>query len=121
MPERESFQERRLFPRFVIQIPANFIDPSSNQASHISTHDISVEGLGIFLDKALNSGAKLEVCLKMMDNGEEIITKGRIVWISPIDAHKYRVGIKLDGLQLQPIPLVLRTIRLHLDARTRYR
>lgn len=117
MSKPEYFQERRIFPRFTIQIPVSYADPSIKQTVNTYTHNISVEGLGLLVDTPLTCGTILEVCLRMTDNGEEIITKGKVIWRSLIQ-DRYRVGVKLDGPQLQPIPMVLRIIQSRLNFRS---
>lgn len=116
MSETNFLKERRVFPRFAIPISVRYTAPDLILTIETSTHDISAEGLGLFLDKPLNVGTKLEVCLRMADNGEEIFVKGKIVWINPISSDKYRLGVKLESSGLQPIPLVLRTIQSRLKS-----
>lgn len=115
MSEIQYTQERRIFPRFTVQIPAGFIASPLTQTPNTWTHDISVEGLGLFSYKKLTRGTPVEVYLQMKDNDEEIIAKGKIIWIEP-DKNKYRIGIKLEEKHLQPISLVLRILHLNLNS-----
>jgi hypothetical protein len=105
-----QFKEKRLHPRFAVSIPVQYTDPSLNASFQTQTHDISEEGLGLITDKALNADTLLEICLRMTDNGQEIPAKGRVVWSKKLASDKYRIGLKLEGTKLKPIPLVLRIL-----------
>ncbi|MFH0935264.1 MAG: PilZ domain-containing protein [Candidatus Omnitrophota bacterium] len=113
-----GFREKRIFPRFPVAIQVTLMDPSlCGQTIEAETNDISVSGIGIITQQQLTPGIELRICLRMHDNGEEIYLKGKAVWINAIGSgngsRKYRVGIKLDGLELKPIPLVLRFLNSH--------
>ncbi|MDI6606242.1 MAG: PilZ domain-containing protein [Candidatus Omnitrophota bacterium] len=104
-----GFREKREFPRFPVSIQVTLMDPSlCGQVLGAETKDISVGGVGIITENKLSPGIDLNICLHMSDNGEEINLKGKAVWIAAIDPERYRVGIKLEGSDLKPIPLVLR-------------
>lgn len=120
MPEPEYFKERRIFHRFTINIPASYVDPLLNKTLNAQTHDISVEGLGLVSERKLTVGTILEICLQMTDNGEKIVVKGKVVWLTLTDDNKYRAGIKLEGPRLEPVPLVLRTIQSQLNSKSSY-
>jgi len=120
MQEAQHVKERRVFYRFSINIPVSYVDPSLNKVVNAYTHDISVEGLGLVTDTEIICGTILKICLQMADNGEKILTQGKAVWSNPTDDNKYRVGIKLDGLTLEPISLVLRTIQSQLNTHSFY-
>jgi Tfp pilus assembly protein PilZ len=104
-----GFKDKRAFPRFPISIRVTLMDPYlCGQIIVAQTKDISVGGVGIITENKLTAGSELNICLYMSDNGEEINLKGKAVWITAIDSERYRVGVKLEGCNLKPIPLVLR-------------
>ncbi|MCM8795856.1 MAG: PilZ domain-containing protein [Candidatus Omnitrophica bacterium] len=112
------FKERRLFPRFTVHIPVDF--SSNKERSFLSgyTNDISVEGIGLVVTRPIDCGTPLELYLNLPDNSEKIFIKGRVIWSKPVEEGKYRVGIKLHSLALDPIPLVLRIINYNLSHHT---
>lgn len=106
-----DFKEKRGYPRFTVRIPVRYTDPNLNAAIQTQTYDISQEGLSLFTDKELAPETSLDVYLQMTDNGEEIPARGRVIWSKKFTAQdKYRVGLKLEGQKLKPIPLVLRIL-----------
>lgn len=104
-------QERRIYPRFAISIPALCCVVDSNELSRGYTHDICAGGLCLVANTTFPRGALVDVVLEMLDTGERIYNKGMIVWYQEIDSSNARLGIKLDGF-LKPIPLVLRSIKI---------
>jgi len=106
-----SFIEKRAYPRFPVMIPAACPLSSQEDKARAYTHDISVQGLGLALNRELPNGSEVEVVLYMSDNGEEINKKGTVIWSRKSNGNGYRAGIQLSGDDtLKPIPLVLRTI-----------
>jgi len=108
--ENPSFVEKRAFSRFNIAIPLVYSEANSAETILAQTYDIDTEGLSIITDKQLPCGASLDICLRMVDNDEQIYRKGKVIWSDMLDSGKYRIGIKLEEPKLKPIPLVLRTI-----------
>lgn len=106
-----AFIEKRAFPRFLVNIPLCYSEANTDRISQAETHDISAEGVGIIANEYLPVGTYLDIRLRMLDDGTEIERKGRIVWSNCLEANKYRVGVKLEGKSLKPIPIVLRTIK----------
>ena len=115
-----SFKEKRVFLRLNVKIPASYIASSLNNPVNTYTHDISVKGLGLVVDKKLNCGTLLEICLNMSDNNEKILTRGTVIWSNPVNSNQYRIGIKFDGPRLKPIPLVLRILQVNLNRHPYY-
>jgi len=110
MPE-DSFNEKRSATRFPVHIQADFDDPAfSGEIIPSETNDIGSDGLGLLTDKELLPGIELNIILRMRDNGEEFRLKGKVIWTSLTVTGKYRVGVKLEGPRLKPIPLVLRVL-----------
>jgi Tfp pilus assembly protein PilZ len=111
-----NFQEKRKFTRFEANLPLKNAQRNTVKEINGYTHDLSSQGIGMFAKEGLSIGTQLDIRLFMPDNGEELRTSGRVVWLVKVEAEKYRVGIELNNTDLKPIPLVLRTIRM----RTRY-
>lgn len=103
-------QEKRKLVRFTIAIPLKYIKISVQDLNSSLTHDISGQGLGIITPEDLPLNTPLLVCLKIPDNGEEILLEAEAVWSIRTDNSHYRCGLKLKNKQIKPIPLVLRTI-----------
>jgi len=113
--ENLAFTEKRTYPRFNVSIPLSCFDLNSDKKINAQSHDISTEGLGIIVVKPIPVGAELDICIHMLDNGEKIYRKGKVVWSNEIDSGSYRIGIRLEEQKLDPVPLVLRTIMAQKD------
>jgi hypothetical protein len=112
MPDSYPTEKRKLV-RFLVTIPLKYAKAAVNDLSlngTICTHDISGQGIGLITSEEVPVNTPLNICLKVPDNGEEIQLDAEVVWSKQIGESKYRCGLKLKGVQLKPIPLVLRTI-----------
>ncbi len=103
-------QEKRKAVRFLIAIPLKCVKGKEKDLNSTCTHDISCQGLGLISSEELPLNTPLLICLKVPDNGEEIVLEAEVIWSMQIDASKYRSGLKLNNHPIKPIPLVLRTI-----------
>ena len=103
-------QEKRKLVRFLIAIPLKYIAVNVKNLNSSCTHDISSQGLGLISPEELPLNTPLALCLKVPDNGEEILLEAEVIWSMQIDGSKYRSGLKLKNCPIKPIPLVLRTI-----------
>ncbi len=103
-------QEKRKCVRFSIAIPLKYVKASINKLNSSLTHDISGQGLGLITPENLPLNTPLVLCLKIPDNGEEILLEAEAVWSIRADNSHYRCGLQLKNTQIKPIPLVLRTI-----------
>ena len=108
--EDPDFQERRKVIRFQVQIPLHYSDPSRNSQEIFKTHDISSDGLGVLSRRQFPVGTELDMRLEILDSNEEIPVKAIVVW----NDHNDRIGLKIEGKKLKPIPLVLRTIEVQM-------
>ena len=117
MEQTNYCHERRKSPRLTAGINTSCIESQNDNKSEAVTHDISKEGVGLISEAQLNVGSNVEIYLRMMDTGEIIATRGKIVWFTHASKNKYRVGIQLEQPQLEPIPLALRTIRSQIQQR----
>ena len=103
-------KENRKSVRFLIGLPLKYVMGSVKNISLPSTHDISAHGVGLITAEELSVGTPLVLCLKIPDNGEEILIDAQVVWSAQIESCEYRAGLKINSSQIKPIPLVLRTI-----------
>jgi Tfp pilus assembly protein PilZ len=113
-----NFEERRKFPRYEVSLFLKNSSLNSQKETEAYTHDISAQGIGLFTSKELPKGDSLDIRLYMPDNNEQVCTRGTVVWLSSVGPCKYRAGIKLEGAELKPVPMVLKTIAHQI--RTRY-
>lgn len=112
-----TFEEKRTFTRFNIEIPLTSVFSPANPAmAHARTHDISSQGLGVILHYALPLGKTAELCMVLPEDGQRLNVRGTPVWCQPIGDDCYRIGIRLDAQYFNPITTALKVIdaRLHL-------
>lgn len=103
-------QEKRKSVRFLITIPLKHSKLDAEILDSKCTRDISSYGLGVISAKELPLNTPIVVCLKLPDNGEEVILEAEVVWSTQISDSTYRSGLKLKKAPIKPIPLVLRTV-----------
>ena len=110
MPDNCPAEKRKLV-RFLVTIPLKYAKLAiKNFSGTTCTHDISAQGVGLITAEELPLNSPLNICLKIPDNGEEILLDAEVVWIKQLDCSNYRCGLKLKNSKIKPIPLVLRTI-----------
>ena len=107
-------KEKRKFVRFLIAIPLKYAALNIEKRNETRTVDISAQGLGLITTEELPLNTPLNICLKIPDNNEEILLEAQVVWTDKLDKSGYSSGLKLNGAQIKPIPLVLRTINSRL-------
>ncbi len=105
--------DKRHAPRFQVAVPVRTIVSPSVSRVNAYTTDISASGIGVMLDRQIALNEELEICLKMADNGEEIVVRGKTQWLQVVGQDKFRAGIALVNSALKPIPIVLRSIKSH--------
>jgi hypothetical protein len=113
MPEagaHSPYTEKRKHNRFAMEAALHYFDPSGNAAVNGRLRDISACGMGFISPHPLIPGEHLELFLYMPDSEEKLYKKFRVCWSSPTDTGKYRIGVQLDPPEINPIPLVLRSI-----------
>ncbi len=108
--DKSRFLEKRFFPRFPVDIPLRCSLSGCEAVYESRTRDICAQGLCLFSERELPAGARLDLDLKMLDDGSKIYRKGKVVWAKPISNGKYHIGIELEAPGLKPIPIVLRTL-----------
>jgi hypothetical protein len=84
-----------------------------------NSRDISSKGIGLVFGEQLHPGDIVEVSFIIPDSGEQVTAKGTVVWacaIGPdkcaVGPNRYRIGLALTGHELNPVSLVLRSIRV---------
>jgi len=110
-----DFTEKRGSPRFSVSIPVNYVNSLTNEIACAHTHDISDTGISMITNYALPTENPIDFKLIMMDNGEEINLKGRVLWSKLAQENEFRCGIQLDDCQIKAIPLTLRAIKATLQ------
>ncbi len=111
MPDNSPVVEKRKLVRFLVNIPLKYARLAERTVNGPAcTHDISGQGVGLVTAEELPVNSPLDICLKIPDNGEEIQLQTEVVWSRQLEDSKYRCGLKIKGVQIKPIPLVLRTI-----------
>lgn len=107
---RWGFEDRRVFARFRAELSLKYANLNSKTQIKARIRDLCAKGLGAFTDKVLAPHSQLDMWLKMPDNGEEVFTKGKVIWSERVEPNKYRVGIELEKPELMAISIILRTI-----------
>jgi len=104
--------DRRLFARFGAELSLKYSNSDPKVQIKARIRDLCAKGLGMLTDKVLAPDTHLDIWLKMPDNGEEIFTKGKVIWSERIEPNKYRVGIELEEPELMVISIILREIHV---------
>jgi PilZ domain len=112
---RFAFEDRRVFARFRAEFPLKYSFPDTDKENRADMRDLCAKGMCVFTNEQLAENSRLDLLLTMPDNGEEISTKGQVIWSERIEPRKYRVGIELEKPELMVIAIILRT--LHGQAR----
>ncbi len=108
--------ERRQHPRYEAEIPVVFASMHVPSGMIARTHDIASAGLGLTLQGSIRPGVWVDMALDAGHGRPAVPVRGRVVWSVTLDKGRSRAGIVLAGNDLQPIALVLGSIR----TRTRY-
>jgi Tfp pilus assembly protein PilZ len=109
--QEDNYRERRLVPRFSIDIPLKYLNATIHKVCQARTFNISSSGLGLATEEEIATGTVLDIWLSMPDNHEQIPAKGQVVWSKKVDQKNYLVGVSLSNYALKPIPIVLRAIQ----------
>lgn len=110
-----SFTEKRASLRFRVCLPLNYSQQGTESVVSVRSLDISSRGLRIETETNFPKGTLLNICLKMVDTGEEVIRVCKVVWSEFSYAFKDKMmhvtGVVLIDSEIKPIPIVLRTIK----------
>ncbi len=91
-----DFENKRIYERVPIKLSLRLFDLSSNRHSLAQTQDISAQGIGVLADKELQPLSHLEMWLPILNKGESLYARGKIVWSRAIKSNKYSAGVKLE-------------------------
>ncbi|MFA5099344.1 MAG: PilZ domain-containing protein [Candidatus Omnitrophota bacterium] len=105
-------EERRQGVRYEVTLSAVARHGLMGNSLITASHDISAQGAGLIVDRQLTAGETLEITFIMPDNGEQIHSKGRVVWVDVLGPNRYRAGVVLTEPDLRPIPMVMRSIKV---------
>lgn len=109
--ENSGVKEKRAFTRFSVRILLRYLNLNLNGEMKARTQDISAKGICLATNEPLAIETPLDIWLQMPDTGEEIYARGRVVWSNMIEHNKYRAGVSLENIQLNPIIVALKAIQ----------
>ena len=106
--EKEKFQDRRVFERFLTSLAVRFLDVNLNREGSARTKDICAKGVGLVTSEELPIHSALEIWLEIPDKGEPFYTRGETIWSQSQGLNEYRIGINLEKADLMGLSRVLR-------------
>jgi len=104
--------ERRQNVRYEVLLDVIAIDDLLGGVLTILSHDISIKGAGLIVDKKLTPGDTIKIFFIMSDDAQRIPVSGKVVWVDSLGFERYRVGVVFSDHDLRPIPMVLRSIKV---------
>jgi PilZ domain len=104
----EKMEDRRIFQRFGVRLPAKLLDLNSGNEVTAETYDISAKGIGLALNQELAVNTPLEAWIQIPDKGEPLYTRGIAVWSKQESENEYRVGMDLERADLMNFSRILR-------------
>lgn len=109
------YTEKRVSLRFRVYIPIIYNQQGIKKEIIAKSRDISSKGLCIETEENFSKGALINICLKMTDTGEEVYRLGKVIWSNFAYAFRDKImhntGIVIQGSEIKPISIVLRTIK----------
>ena len=106
--QKEKFQDKRVFERFLISLPVKFLDVNSDREGIAKTQDISAKGACLVTGAPLPMHTPLEIWLEIPDKGEPLYIRAETIWSKPHGMGEYRIGINLEKADLMGLSRVLR-------------
>ena len=103
-----GYQDRRIFQRFLVNLPLKVLKIFSNVEFHCKTKDISPCGIGIIINEQLKPHTRLEMWLEIPDEHEPLYTQGEVVWSEMIGPNIYAADIALAKYDLIGMSRVIR-------------
>jgi len=103
----EEVDDRRVFQRFAVGLPARFIDVNKGTEGVARTQDVSAKGVGVITNVELKPHTTLEIWLDL-PKGDPIYTRGEVVWAKQEEDKRYRAGINLEKADLMGLSRILR-------------
>ncbi len=105
----ETFEDRRRFFRFLVDLPLKFIKKYSNLEGQGRTRDASAAGVGMFAPEDLKARTNIELWIEVPDGHEPIYTQGEVVWSKMIGTNRYAIGISLYKVDLMVMSRIVKT------------
>lgn len=106
---RQVREDRRVFERFSVVMPANLIDFDAGKELLATTCDVSAKGVGVVSDERLMPGNRLELWLRINDGREPLYTRGTVMWSGQQEGGSYKSGVLLDKAELMGLSRILRS------------
>ena len=107
-----EFEEKRAIKRIPTQLSLRFLVAHSNKESLAQIQDMSANGMGLLTEEELPRYTPLELQLEIPDKGELLCIKAEVVWSCMIEANRYRIGIRLQKMDLVDLLDFLRVLRV---------
>ena len=104
----EPMEDRRIFQRFNVRLPARLLDLNSGDEIPAETSDISAKGIGLALNRELAVNTPLEAWIHIPDRGEPLYTRGLAVWSRRNGENEYQIGMDLERADLMSFSRILR-------------
>ena len=109
--QNTEFEDRRITQRIPTNFPLRFLTAHSNKEGLAQIQDVSANGIGLLTEEELQRYTTLEMQLQIPDKDELLYIRGEVVWSDMIEANKYRIGIKLEKMDLVDLMELLRVLR----------
>lgn len=91
-----------------MSLSLTYFSPGPNKKSQAQTTDCSANGLSLEAEEKLPSGTPLEMWLSIPNTDRTLYRHGEVVWSNMIEADKYRMGVKLEKVDLMAFSCILR-------------
>ena len=109
--QNTEFEDRRIIQRIPTRFPLRFLAAHSNKEGLAQIQDVSANGIGLLTEKDLQRHTPLEMRLQIPDKDELLYVRGEVVWSNMIEANRYKIGIKLEKMDLVDLMELLRVLR----------
>jgi len=104
----DTSQDKRIFQRIPLKIAMRFLNTITNKWNLVHTEDISAGGIGLVSDREVEPRTPLEMWLPIPNRGESYYTKGEVAWSRQVEPDKYRVGVRLNQIDLMGMSTFIR-------------
>jgi hypothetical protein len=114
MSESESYKEKRGLRRFTMVVQLTYFNFNANKVGKAKIKDMSIKGLGLLADEALEPNVPLDIWIDLPDTGEQVHAVGEVLWVKRIEGDQYRIGVTLKYSGLDPLPAIIRRMQSNL-------
>ncbi|MDI6758613.1 MAG: PilZ domain-containing protein [Candidatus Omnitrophota bacterium] len=104
--EGRPMEDRRVFQRFVVKLPVNFLNLDNSKEGTALTRDICAKGIGIITQENLSVRIPLEIWIGLGDKKEPVYARGEVAWSKPCSQKEYEIGINLEKADLMNLSRV---------------